>query len=116
MQNILIFPTKKTIQKTFFEKLKEFIDGRKQQKIAAYNKKIKFLKQQTYFFYLKKILKARKNSETKTIDFPDFIYLSGSAISMDAFRLSNIAVENAILKGHKHIDKCFKACVKQIAK
>lgn len=116
MQNILIFPTKKVIKKSFIEKIKDFIEERQAAKVAAYNKKILFLRQQTYIFYLKRALKARKNAATTTVDLPDFVYLSGAAISTDALRLANIAVENAIKKGHRHIEKCFKKCVKQIAK
>lgn len=111
MQNILIFPTKKVVKKSFIEKIQDFIEEKKVAKVAAYNKKILFLRQKTYTFYLKRELRARKNAATKTVDLPDCIYLSGAAISINAMRLSNYAVDNAVKKGHKHIEKCFKCAI-----
>ena len=116
MQNILIFPTKKVVKKSFIEKIQDFIEEKKAAKVAAYNKKILFLRQQTYIFYLKRALKARKNAATSTVDFPDFVYLSGAAISTDALKLANYVVDLAIKKGRRHIEKCFKKCVKGLEK
>lgn len=117
MQNVLMFPTKKLLTKeTIFEKLKSFLEKKRAEKRARFEKKVIFLRQQTYFFYLKKFLNARKKQHLKIVDFPDFVYLSGAAISTDALRLTNIVIDKAIKKGHRHVEKCFKKCVKQISK
>lgn len=117
VRNVLNFPTrqKNENKKSFIERVKTFFKNKKEQdkqaKERAYQEKIEFLKKECYDDYLKRILKSRRN--IKVVDFPDFMYYGGSAISVEARRLADDAVEMTERKyGRKHIERCYEQRIK----
>ena len=93
MQNVLMSINR------FFIKLKE-------KKQREFERKIDFLRQQTYLYYLKK---SFKNSHT--VDLPEFLYYSGKSVNLTALHLTNLAMEAAIKQGASHINRCYRRCV-----
>jgi extradiol dioxygenase family protein len=108
MQNLLILPLK-TNKKTVLQRLDDFIKKYQAAKKQKYQKQVNFLHQQTYFWYLKKILK-----NDCSVDIPHFLYFNGESINMRALYLADMAIYAAEQKGKKHINKCYNACLKQV--
>ncbi len=111
MQNVLTFrksmPQRRTKTKSVLWQFKKSLGNYKISQEQSYQKKIKFLKNECYDFYLKEILKQRRNSEA--VDFPDFVYLNHSAICQEALNLSNLVVDiYEKVYGRKFIEKCYK--------
>lgn len=102
-------------KKSFIEQFKDFVKNRRVEKEHDYEIKIKFLKDECYKVYLRRILENRRL--LKVVDIPEFFYLNGWTIDSEAKRLSESAVETVEQKyGRKHIEKCYNARVKEIIK
>ena len=93
MQNVLISVN------GFLMKLKE-------KKQREFERKIDFLRQQTYLYYLEKILK-----DSYEVDLPKFLYYSGKEVNLTALHLTNLAMDAAIKQGARHINRCYSLCV-----
>ena len=102
MQNKQANKKTKSLLNFFVKRIQDLKTKRKRD----YESKLNFLTRQTYFYYLREILK-------KKVDFPLFIYTSGLAVNNEALNLTSIAISNAERLGKTHIEKCFKACLKQ---
>lgn len=101
-------PGKKTLLSLFNSILKE----QQQRKEWALRIQIAFLEHHTYLYFCKEILKARH--ESNIIDLPDLFYLSKFTFCPEAQRLTDIAIKNLIRKGPKHIERCYKAKLKEL--
>ncbi len=102
MQNKQVNKKRKSLLNLFVKRIQDLKTKRKRD----YESKLNFLTRQTYFYYLREILKNK-------VDFPLFIYTSGLAVNNEALNLTSIAISNAERLGKTHIEKCFKACLKQ---
>ena len=60
-----------------------------------YENKLNFLTRQTYFYYLRQVLKDK-------VDFPLFIYTSGLAVNSEALNLTRIAISDAAFGKNTH--------------
>lgn len=102
MQNKQANKKTKSLLNFFVKRIQDLKTKRKRD----YENKLNFLTRQTYFYYLRQVLKNE-------VDFPLFIYTSGLAINSEALNLTRIAISDAERLGKTHIEKCFKACLKQ---
>lgn len=90
MQNVLI-------------SINGFLMKFKEKKQRELERKIDFLRQQTYLYYLEKILK-----DSCKVDLTEFLYYRGKAIKLIAVHLTNLAMEAAVKQGARHINKCYR--------
>lgn len=105
MSNILYFPMKKRKQNVILEKINKFLKKYQEYKEKTYKIKIEVLFDETYKFYLKKVLKR------ETLDLPDFFYFKNLAVHNEAKLLAERAILNAELLGEKHINKCYQKLI-----
>lgn len=115
MQNVLTFPTtnyKKAKKFRFLQQIKNFLEDCKIRREVNYQEKIDFLKEESYKFYLAKILKER--SKSRVVDFPDFMYRQGLVKCQEAVYLSSLVVNiHEKVYGRKFIEKCYKRQIKK---
>lgn len=78
-------------------------------------KKVDFLIEQTYFYYItSKIAKMETSDE---VDFHPALYASGYVIDLNCQSLALEAVVDNVLKyGPRRIDECFSKAIKQFKK
>ena len=116
MQNVLTFPTTniKVQQKiSAFQQLKNFLQNCKIRREKIYQKKINFLKEECYKFYLRKIL--NKRHKARVVDFPDFIYQQRFTICQEAIYLADLIVSiYEKVYGRKFIEKCYSRRLREI--
>lgn len=78
-------------------------------------KKVDFLIEQTYFYYLTIKIANMKNSEE--VDFHPYLYESGIVIDSRCQNLAlNAVAENVLKYGARRIDACFSKAIKQFKK
>ena len=83
-----------------------FLMKLKEKNKKEFERKIDFLRQQTYLYYLKKSFK-----DSHTVDLPEFLYYSGKTFNLTAVHLTNLAMEAAVKQGASHINRCYRRCV-----
>lgn len=113
---ILILPgvQKNNQQKFRFDFVKNFFYEIKQKNEKKYKQKVEFLRQQTYIYFLKKILSKRE--QNKEVDLPHFMYENGRVLCPEALRKTEIVMFWAEQQGKRHIEKCFDKKMKDIEK
>ena len=83
-----------------------FLMKLKEKKQREFERKIDFLRQQTYLYYLEKILK-----DSYEVDLPKFLYYSGKTLNLTAVHLTNLAMNAVIKQGASHINRCYRLCI-----
>ncbi len=108
--NVLRLPIAKQ-QKSPLDFFKNFVEEIKTKREIDYQRKVEFLRHHTYNHYLRELLK-KQNPET--LDFPPFVYITGTAIHTEAQRLTDWAIAEAEKKGKKHIEKCYRLKLERV--
>ena len=78
-------------------------------------KKVDFLIEQTYFYFID--LKISKMKTSDEVDFHPSLYAAGVVIDSKCQKLALEAVVNNVLKyGSRRVDECFSKAIKQFKK
>lgn len=92
-----------------------FIRKYQQKQDELRRKKVDFLIEQTYFYYI--TLKIAKMVTSDEVDFHPALYASGYAIDSECQSMAiEAAVENVLKYGPRRIDECFSKAIKQFKK
>lgn len=80
-----------------------YLNMRRRKRNERFNRKINFLWEMTYEYYLKKFF----DEKTNKVDFPKFVYEQKKARLQEAVQAADFAISIARMQGRKHIEKCF---------